>query len=290
MFSVLPAATKKGPNRNPCIANMETAQMASLNGISGKRVLVTAGAAGIGRATAELFAEQGAEVLVCDIDQNALDDISKSALPISVEHADVANEADVDRLFEVVKQRLGGIDVLVNNAGISGPMCFLEDMSLKDWRRCVEVNLDGSFLCLRHALPMMKAQKSGCVVNISSSAGVLGYPKRTPYASAKWAIVGLTKSLAMEVGSFGVRVNAIAPGSVEGERMERVIEAEARAHGHSEDYIRQNYLRMNSMRTFVSGRDIAEAVVFLASDGAAKMSGQILSVDGHTETLAVPEC
>jgi len=258
-------------------------------GIRGKRVLVTAGASGIGRAIAELFAEGGADVLVCDIDKKALAAVSRSALSIGVEHADVAHEADVDKLFDAVSERFGGIDVLVNNAGIAGPTGFLEEMSLADWRRCIEVNVDGGFLCLRHALPLMKAQKQGCVINISSTAGIMGYPRRTPYASAKWAIVGLTKSLAMEVGGFGIRVNAIAPGSVEGERMERVIQAEAKTHGHSEDYIRQNYLRMNSMRTFVSARDIAETAVFLASNAASKLSGQIISVDGHTETLAVPE-
>ena len=255
--------------------------MTANNGISAKRVLVTAGASGIGRAIAELFAEGGSEVLVCDVDQAALDDANQSTLSIRAEHADVSSEADVARLFAVVDEHLGGLDVLVNNAGIAGPMTWLEEMSLADWRRCIEVNLDGSFLCLRHALPLMKNQKSGCVINISSSAGVMGYPMRTPYASAKWAIIGLTKSLAMEVGRFGVRVNAIAPGSVEGERMEQVIKAEAMAHGHSEDHIRKNYLRMNSLRTFVSGRDIADTAVFLASDAASKLTGQI-------ETLAVP--
>ncbi len=263
--------------------------MTGFRGIQDKRVLVTAGASGIGRAIAELFVEGGAQVMVCDVDPTALDDIHQAHPSIHAELADVASEADVARLFETMTDRLGGIDVLVNNAGISGPMTWLEDMSLADWRRCIEVNLDGSFLCLRDALPLMKNQKAGCVINISSSAGVMGYPMRTPYASAKWAIVGLTKSLAMEVGRFGVRVNAIAPGSVEGDRMERVIEAEARALGHTEDHVRANYLRMNSMRTFVSGREIADTALFLASDAASKLTGQIISVDGHTETLAVPE-
>ena len=227
--------------------------------------------------------------MVCDVDEQALEAIHRSSLAIKAERADVASETDVARLFDVVDNQLGGLDVLVNNAGIAGPTGFLEDMSLADWRRCIEVNVDGSFLCLRHALPLMKAQKQGSVINISSTAGIMGYPQRTPYASAKWAIVGLTKSLSMEVGKFGIRVNAIAPGSVEGDRIERVIAAEAKAHGHSEDYIRQNYLRMNSMRTFVSARDVAETAVFLASDAASKLSGQVISVDGHTETLAVPE-
>ena len=263
--------------------------MSTNNNLQGKRVLVTAGASGIGRAIAELFAENAADVLVCDVDEQALDTVGQSDHSIRAERADVANEGDVSRLFGVVDKQLGGLDVLVNNAGISGPTDFLENMSLTDWQRCIAVNVDGSFLCLRHALPLMKAQKQGSIINISSSAGIMGYPRRTPYAAAKWAIVGLTKSLAMEVGPFGIRVNAIAPGSVEGDRMERVIQAEAETHGHTEDYIRQNYLRMNSMRTFVSARDIAETAVFLASGAAAKLSGQVISVDGHTETLAVPE-
>jgi len=262
--------------------------MTAYNGITGKRVLVTAGGSGIGRAIAQHFLDRGAEVMICDVDEQAISSVSSSAPAIRTVVTDVSCEDGVNELFKSLKSSLGGIDVLVNNAGVSGPMTYLENMSLTDWRRCVEVNLDGSFLCLRHALPMMKAQNSGCVINLSSSAGILGYPLRTPYASAKWAIVGLTKSLAMEVGKFGIRVNAIAPGAVEGDRMERVIAAEATAHGKTEDYIRENYLSMNSMRTFVSCDDIADMAIFLASDAAAKISGQILSVDGHTETLAVP--
>jgi len=262
--------------------------MTSNNGISGKRVLVTAGASGIGWAIARHFLDGGADVMICDVDEQALSGVNTEAPAIKTVAADVSCEEGVSQLFEALRTTLGGIDVLVNNAGVSGPMTYLENMSLTDWRRCVEVNLDGSFLCLREALPMMKTQGGGCVINISSSAGILGYPLRTPYASAKWAIVGLTKSLAMEVGKFGIRVNAIAPGAVEGDRMERVIAAEAKAHGKSEDYIRENYLSMNSMRTFVSCDDIADMAIFLASNAASRVSGQILSVDGHTETLAVP--
>jgi NAD(P)-dependent dehydrogenase (short-subunit alcohol dehydrogenase family) len=229
-----------------------------MEGIEGKRVLVTAGGRNIGRAIAARFVSLGARVHVCDVDEAALADLAAGDPALKGVRADVSDEAQVARLFETVLAAEGGLDVLVNNAGISGPIGYLEDMSYADWRHCLAVNLDGGFLCLRQAIPAMKRQGRGCVVNITSTAGHLGYPLRTPYASAKWALVGLTKSLAAELGPFGIRVNAVAPGSVESERMSGVIAREA----------------------------AAEAVVFLASDHGAKITGQVLPVDGHVETLA----
>ena len=260
--------------------------MATANGIAGKRVLITAGGAGIGRAIAERFAGEGASVLICDIDEAALKEAGQSAPDIKTCLADVSREDDVDRLFETLNQHLGGIDVLINNAGVAGPTGNLEDLSLEDWRRCMAVSVEGSFLCLRPALRLMKAQKHGCIINMASSAGIMGYPRRTPYAAAKWAIVGLTKSLAMEAGRSGIRVNAIAPGAVEGERIDRVIAAKAEAYGKSPDEIRQNFLSKTSMRTFVRAADIANMALFLASDAGSRLSGQVLAVDGNTETLA----
>ncbi len=257
-------------------------------GLSNKRVLVTAGGSGIGRTIAQAFQQQGAGVFVCDVDAAALEKMLAENPGIATAVADVAEERDVEALFTTMLDNLGGLDVLVNNAGIAGPAGYLEDLSPAEWRRCLSVNLDGGFLCARQALPMMKAQGSGCIINMASNAGIMGFPMRTPYAAAKWAVVGLTKSLAMEAGPFGIRVNAIAPGSVEGDRMDRVIAAEAEARGVSEAAIREDYYRTTSLRTFVSADEVAAMALFLASVAGARISGQVISLDGHTETLGGP--
>ncbi|MDP6692168.1 MAG: SDR family NAD(P)-dependent oxidoreductase, partial [Alphaproteobacteria bacterium] len=167
-------------------------------GLSNKRVLVTAGGSGIGRTIAQAFQQQGAGVFVCDVDAAALEKMSVENPGIATAVADVAEERDVEALFTTMLDNLGGLDVLVNNAGIAGPAGYLEDLSPAEWRRCLSVNLDGGFLCARQALPIMKAQGLGCIINMASNAGIMGFPMRTPYAAAKWAVVGLTKSLAME--------------------------------------------------------------------------------------------
>ncbi len=258
------------------------------DGLAGKRVLVTAGAGGIGRAIAVAFHGAGSRVAICDIDAGAVGDMASDYPDIVTATADVAAAADVDALFALLQEQLGGLDILVNNAGIAGPTGPIEEISPEEWRRCLAVNLDGGFLCLRKAVPILKAQGSGCIINLASSAGIMGFPNRTPYAAAKWAVVGLTKSLAMEVGPAGIRVNAIAPGSVEGDRMDRVIAAEAATKGLSEEQIREDYLKTTSLRAFISAEDIAATALFLASDAGAKISGQVIAVDGHTETLGGP--
>ncbi len=258
------------------------------DGLEGKRILVTAGGNGIGRAIAAAFQRRGGRVTVCDVDRSALDSLIRRMPEIAAVEADVADPGDIERLFGTIRETQGGLDVLVNNAGIAGPTAPIEEIAPDDWRRCLAVNLDGGFLCLRQALPMMKAEGAGCVINIASTAGILGFPNRTPYAAAKWAVVGLTKSLAMEAGPAGIRVNAIAPGAVEGERMDRVVAAEAEAGGLSEREVRDNYTRTSSLRTFIPADDIAAVAVFLASDAGARISGQVIAVDGHTETLGGP--
>ncbi len=259
------------------------------NELDNCRVLITAGAAGIGRATAEAFLAKGARVHVCDIDQDALDsfvldDEAQGRLTTSL--LDVTDEEGVATLFEGVAKEFGGLDVLVNNAGVSGPAGDIETLDYADWQKCISVNIDSQFLFSRGAIPMMKAQKSGSIINLSSTAGMFGFPLRTPYAAAKWAVVGLTKSMAMELGPYGIRVNAIAPGSVSGPRMDRVIDATARAQGVSNDEVRSQFEKQVSMRTFVSPEDIANMIVFACSPGGNKISGQVLAVDGHTEGLS----
>jgi NAD(P)-dependent dehydrogenase (short-subunit alcohol dehydrogenase family) len=246
----------------------------------GMRVLVTAGAAGIGRAIAAKFAGAGARVHVCDVDEKALATLRRDLPAISQSKADVASTTDVDRLFADAKRELGGLDVLVNNAGIAGPTGLVEELSPADWDRCIAVDLNGMFYCTRLAMPLIKAAGGGSIVNLSSVAGRLGFARRTPYAAAKWAVVGFTKSLAIEAGPDKVRVNCIQPGNVEGERIERVIDAKAKALSISSEDMRNRLLDSVSLRTFVSSEDIANMALFLATDAGKHITGQALSVCG----------
>src|SRR5882724_2985336 len=248
----------------------------------GLRVLVTAGGAGIGRAIAKTFVEHGARVQVCDVDDKAL-----ASLPKEIFHlkADVANLADVDRLFEEVKKNLGGLDVLVNNAGIAGPTAKVEDIKPEDWERCIAIDLNGMFYCTRKAMPMIKSAGGGSIVNLSSAAGRLAFPMRTPYSAAKFAVVGFTQSLAAEAGPDKVRVNCIQPGVVEGERIERVIEAKAKGLGVDKEEVRRRLLEGVSMHTTVTAQDIANMALFLATEPGRHISGQALAVCGGARYL-----
>lgn len=248
------------------------------------RVLVTAAAAGIGRAIAEAFMASGAAVHVCDLSQVLLGEF-KSAYPnLGVTQADVADPAQVDRLFEEVETHMGGLDVLINNVGVSGPTAAVDEVSIADWQATLAVNLNSHFYCVRKAVPLLKAAMGGSIISISSTAGLMGYPMRAPYAASKWALIGLTKTLAMELGEFKIRVNAVCPGSVEGPRMDRVIAAEAKARNIAADTVREGYQRQASLRTFVRAQDIANMVLFLCSEAGERISGQALSVDGNIET------
>src|SRR4051812_11805428 len=249
---------------------------------NGLRVLVTAGAAGIGREIARTFLTNGARGQVCDVDERALASLPKEIFRCK---ADVADVAQVERLFEEVKKNLGGLDVLVNNAGIAGPTAKIEDIRPEDWDRCIAVDLNSMFYVTRKAMPLIKAAGGGCIVNLSSAAGRHGFPHRSPYAAAKWGVVGFTKSLAVEAGPDKVRVNCILPGIVEGERIERVIAAKAQAHGVSQEEFRRRFLETTSLHSTVSAQDIANMVLFLASDAGARITGQPISVDADVRYL-----
>ena len=251
----------------------------------GMRVLVTAGAAGIGKAFAETFANAGAKVFICDVDRAALDAFRAAHPEIGAGIADVADPRQVEGLFDAAAVFLGGLDVLINNAGIAGPTAPVEDMDIADWDRTIAVDLNGMFYCTRKAVPLLKAAGGGSIINLSSVAGRLGFPLRTPYSAAKWAVVGFTKSLAIELGPANIRVNAIQPGVVEGDRIERVISAKAKALGESPDTIRHSMLAKVSLRRTVSPSDIANMALFLATDAGRNISGQALSVCGNVETL-----
>jgi len=247
---------------------------------NGLRVLVTAGGAGIGRVIARTFADHGARVHVCDVDEKAL---KQGNLPYTV--ADVAKLADVERLFSDVERRLGGLDVLVNNAGIAGPTARVEDIRPEDWDRCIAVDLNGMFYCTRKAMPLIKASGGGSIINLSSIAGRSGFAMRTPYSAAKWAVVGFTQSLAVEAGPDKVRVNCIQPGIVEGERVERIVGAKAEALGVPPEAVLEKMVEGISLKTTVTAQDIANTALFLATEPGRHISGQAISVCGGARYL-----
>ena len=251
----------------------------------GLRVIVTAGASGIGRATADLLIARGARVLICDVADDLLADFRAAHPNAGAAKADVAVEADVDRLFAEAQSSLGGLDALVNNAGIAGPTGGVETIAPADWRRTIDVCLTGQFLCARRATPMLKANGGGAIVNMSSSAGRFGYAFRSPYSAAKWGVIGFTQSLAKELGPNGIRVNAILPGIVEGPRMAKVIADRARQTGVDYATMEKTYLDRVSLRRMVTANDVAATIAYLLSPAGHNISGQSIGVDGNVETL-----
>jgi NAD(P)-dependent dehydrogenase (short-subunit alcohol dehydrogenase family) len=251
----------------------------------GTRVLVTAGASGIGRAIADLFLAHGANVHICDVSDPFLADFAKAWPKAGRSKADVSSEDDVARLFADVRAGLGGLDVLVNNAGIAGPTGGVEEIAPADWRRTIDICLTGQFLCAHHAVPMLKAAGGGAIVNLSSAAGRFGYAFRTPYSAAKWGVIGFTQSLAKELGPANIRVNAILPGIIEGPRMTAVIDARAKQVGVSYQEMEKTYVDRISLRRMTSAQDVAAMALFLASEAGRNVSGQSLGVDGNVESL-----
>jgi len=251
----------------------------------GLKVLVTGGAAGIGAAIAKAFNEVGANVYVCDIDPVAVDAVGKGSSGIHAAVADVAKDEDANRVVNAAADVLGGLDVLINNAGIAGPTGRIEETEPTDWERTITTNLNSQFYFLRRAVPKLKASQTPSIIAISSVAGRLGYPFRTAYASTKWAIIGLTKSLAIELGPDNVRVNAILPGLVAGPRMDRVISARADALGVSFEDMKKTYLDKISLKRMVAESDIAATALFLCSPAANNITGQAISVDANVEYL-----
>jgi NAD(P)-dependent dehydrogenase (short-subunit alcohol dehydrogenase family) len=255
------------------------------NSLKGRRVLVTAGAAGIGLAITRAFAAQGARAHICDVDDAALRRCREALPGVTQTRADVASVEDVERLFADVQRHLGGLDILVNNAGIAGPTAKVEDIRPQDWERCIAVDLNGMFYCTRKAMPLIKAAGGGSIINLSSIAGRFGFAMRTPYSAAKWAVVGFTQSLAVEAGPDGVRVNCIQPGIVEGERVERIMAAKAEQLGVSPEEVRARMVEGIALKTTVSAEDIANTALFLASDAGRHISGQAISVCGGARYL-----
>ena len=249
------------------------------------RVLVTAGASGIGRAIADLFLDQGAQVHICDVSDTFLADFRSSHPKAGCTKADVSSDSEVKHLFNEIEKSLGGLDILVNNAGIAGPTGGVDEISSEEWRRTLDICLTGQYLCAHHAVPMLKQAGGGAIINLSSAAGRFGYAFRSPYAAAKWGVIGFTQSLAKELGPENIRVNAILPGIVEGPRITGVIQARADQYGVSYAEMEKTYLDRVSMRRMVTAQDVATAALYLASPAGRNISGQSLGVDANVETL-----
>ncbi len=247
-----------------------------------QRVLITAGAGGIGMALARAFHATGARLYICDIDDAALARAAAELPGLITRNCDVGDRAAVGALVADALKQLGGLDVLVNNAGIGGPTRPVHELDPADWDAVLRINLTGAFDMARLTIPEL-IRSRGVIINMASAAGRFGYPNRSPYSSSKWALIGLTKTLAMELGEHGVRVNAIAPGAVAGERAERVFAGRAQASGRSIEEEKVLGLANQSLKELVDPADIAALAVFLASDAGKSISGQVLPIDGNLQ-------
>ncbi len=247
--------------------------------LTGQRVAITAGAAGIGKAMADSFAARGARVFLCDLDEVAL-----AASPHAKMRADMGERAEAEGFIAAALAELGGLDVLVNNAGIAGPTAPVEEIQPEDLDRVLRIDLEAMFHTARCAVPALRAAGGGSIVNLSSVAGRLGFALRSPYSAAKWGVVGFTKSLAIELGPEGIRVNALLPGAVAGERIQRVIAAKAEAAGISFEE-QEKKLLVNSLRSYVTAQDVANMALYLCSPFGATISGQALSICGDQPYL-----
>lgn len=248
-----------------------------------QRVLITAGAAGIGREFARAFAATGAKIFICDIDAENLAAMTNEIPGLVASRCDMSQRAEIERMVPEAAQALGGIDVLINNAGVAGLTMPVEDFPPDDWDKVMAINLTGMFDTTRLAIPYLKKSEAGCIINMSSVAGRFGIPNRAPYAATKWGVIGLTKTLAIELGEWGIRANAIAPGLVEGDRIQRVFRGKAQLSGRSMQEIQDETFSYQSIKKFVDPKDIAQLAVFLASPAAKTISGQVIPIDADRQ-------
>jgi NAD(P)-dependent dehydrogenase (short-subunit alcohol dehydrogenase family) len=254
--------------------------------IKGLRVMISAGANGIGLEIARAFVREGALVHVCDADRAALGRLAQTDAQLSWSECDVAARPQVQKFFDEGIARLGGLDCFVNNAGIAGPTGKVEEIDPEEWDRCIAIDLTGQFNCVRLAVPELRKSANASIMNVSSLAGRLGFALRTPYAAAKWGVIGLMRSLAIELGSDNIRVNALLPGIVAGERQVRVLTAKAQARGVSFEEMEKLAFSYSSLKDYVTPQQLADLVVFVASPRGRMISGQALSVCGDTQMLS----
>ncbi len=256
--------------------------------LKNKKVIISAGASGIGLATVKIMLNRGATVFVSDINDkflNNLKKIKKSNKKLNIYYCDASNEKDVKNLFYRIKKKTKKIDCLINNVGIAGPTGTLEKISSKDWEKTIKTNVTSHFYFTKEVIPMLKLNKGGSIINISSGAGIMGFPLRSAYAASKWAIVGMTKTLAMELGKYKIRVNAICPGTIKGDRMIRVVKDKSKFLNISKKKIEREFISMASMNCWIYESDIAKMSAFLISNDSEKISGQIIGVDGNAIRL-----
>ena len=253
--------------------------------LQNKKIIISAGASGIGWATAKVFLSRGAIVYLCDIDTKSLKKIQKHPLNnkrLFSYECDASDEDEVSNFFNKINKKTKKIDALINNVGIAGPTGTIEKLSSDDWERTLKINVISHFYFTKLAIPMLKNNKGGSIINISSTAGIMGFALRSPYAASKWAIIGVTKTLAIELGKFKIRVNAICPGTIKGDRMNRVIKDKAKFLKVSKKIIEKDFLSMASMNSWISQEDIGNMCSFLISKDSEKISGQVFPVDGNT--------
>jgi NAD(P)-dependent dehydrogenase (short-subunit alcohol dehydrogenase family) len=248
-----------------------------------RKVLVTAGASGIGKHIAAAFVAAGDDVYVCDIDAGALKSVAAELKGLKTGVCNVGDRHAIEKMVADAAARLGGIDVLVNNAGISGPTAPVQDVDSDQWEQVLQVNLTGTFNVTKHAIPHLIASGKGVIIIMSSAAGRFGYPNRSPYSTAKWGLIGFTKTLSMELGEYNIRANAILPGAVDGDRIQRVFQGRSQATGQSVDEIKSIAMANQSLKYLVDPDSIAALVVFLASDAGRSISGQVLPIDGDMQ-------
>ena len=254
--------------------------------LKNKRIIISAGASGIGLATAKICLARGAYVYLCDVDEKNLKKFNKHPLKdrrLFAYKCNASSENQVLNFFEKIQKKTKKIDALINNIGIAGPTGSIEKLNSKDWENTLHVDVNSHFYFTKRAIPLIKRSKNGSIINISSTAGILGFPLRSPYAASKWAIIGITKTLAMELGKFNIRVNAVCPGTVKGNRMKRVIKDKAKFTKSSFKKIEKDFISMSSMKKWILEEDIGKMCSFLISDDSSKVSGQVISVDGNTE-------
>jgi len=253
-----------------------------------KKIIISAAANGIGWSIALECMSNGAIVYITDKNNESLDRISKHKLyekQLFLDKVNSENFKEVENYFNKIKHKIDNIDALINNVGIAGPTGKLEELNINDWKETIDININSHFYFTKFSIPLLKNNNGGSIINLSSTAGLFGFPLRSPYATSKWAIIGMTKTLAMELGKNNIRVNAICPGSVAGDRMKRVIKAKAKSFGIKEENLQKDYESMVSLNSFVDKKDIANMAVFLLSEEAHKISGQVMTVDGNTERM-----